>query len=65
MTKICKRLYHAAVRLAASLECDPRVETLSYSMMQRGPGIRPGVYTGKLYLTDDLYIVVAKRERDV
>ena len=56
-------LARAAVSLAARLEMCAAVESMRYSMYQYNSNGEGGTYEGRLYLTDDYYIVIAKRVR--
>jgi hypothetical protein len=54
-------LKRAAIALQVRLEMCPHVEKGPYSMYQMRNNGSAGTYEGTLYLTDDYYIVIAKR----
>jgi hypothetical protein len=63
MRALWGQLARAATALQARLEMCPHVEKHTYSMYQMNNEGGAGTYAGTLYLSEDYYIVVARRIR--
>lgn len=63
MRTLWGQLARAATALQARLEMCPHVEKHTYSMYQMNNEGGAGTYAGTLYLSEDYYIVVARRVR--